>query len=582
MVVKHVNTRTLLAIVGALAAPCLAACVSGGSAFGNVAGGSGSSAAEGGSGAGTQNGSGGRAASADGGAGRAGGGNGGSSGGGPLDGGSDVVATPSLSMTLSPRSAMMARDGNDSVQVRVVRHGWDGPVTVSMLDTPRGVSATSVRLPPGSDAASIRVSADDTAALGSVAATVHAAGGGLEAKASLGIQIVHDVVDPAFGNNGLVVQDLGHTAPSDMAIQSDGKILVATTVVGESGTGQRAAVYRFDVSGSLDASFADSGKAVFSEPSGFDTFPERFAVAPDDTFLLVLDVQRPDHDRIGVVRFLKDGKLDTSFGTGGIVEQSFPGFDTTDASDIALRPTGGALVTASTWLLADAASARAGLAAFLPAGQLDPGFGTGGLETQGWGHTTAAAGGRIVVDPVGTFVTGTTQDALTLDYRGVIAKLLPDGSLDQSFGKQGLFSYAHPLSRIEPTQAGVLFSVSNGLALGRITLGGTLDTSFGTNGFRSLPDLQNNDRFMGDIDFVVDPHGRLLWAESDTTSPALQILGFDGSGQPDTSFGSGGRIRLSTPEMPYVRRMLVAPDGTVVTLCALHASSAIALAKFFP
>ncbi len=384
-----------------------------------------------------------------------------------------------------------------------------------------------------------------------------------------------------FSKGGVVVQHLGTTAPTDMAIQSDGKILVATTDAGA--MGQRAIVYRFNPSGSQDLAFGASGKAVFDSPSGVNSFPVRLAVAPDNTFYFEVNVQAQDHDQIGVARYSKNGALDKSFGSSGIVEESTPGFDRTIPSDMALR-SGGLLITGTADILGSSSPpARAALGALQADGALDPAFGTGGIETQAWGHTTVASGGLVAAGATGTYVTGTTRD-LALNDAGIIAKLQSDGALDTSFAQQGLFSlkYDHPASTLLPTQAGIYFAVSDWLTVGRVTLDGKADASFGNGGYVALTDLQGSDYFKGPVKLVVDPQGRLLWAENSTSNSELDIVAYDSSGQPDTSFATNGRLRISTPKLPRVRRMLVAPDGSVVALCSLWASYDVVLVRFFP
>ena len=63
-------------------------------------------------------------------------------------------------------------------------------------------------------------------------------------------------LDPSFGGDGKVVTDFGAMTAYAIAIQADGKIVA----VGDSGYRRDFALARYNVDGSLDASFGGDGK----------------------------------------------------------------------------------------------------------------------------------------------------------------------------------------------------------------------------------------------------------------------------------------------------------------------------------
>ena len=114
------------------------------------------------------------------------------------------------------------------------------------------------------------------------------------------------------------------------------------------------------------------------------------------------------------------GSLDPSFGAGGVVTTRFPA--SAHAEAVALEPRGGIV-------LAGRSGSDLALARYRTDGSLDPAFGEGGrLVSDLRGRDGVAAAvqldGKIVV-------AGSSGPHLAL------ARYLPDGSLDPSFGEGG-------------------------------------------------------------------------------------------------------------------------------------------------
>jgi uncharacterized delta-60 repeat protein len=137
-------------------------------------------------------------------------------------------------------------------------------------------------------------------------------------------------LDPSFGEGG-IVRDASPSAlnvtSSDVAIQPDGKILVA----GSWGTPPRegdlapgdtfAAVIRYRRDGSRDTGFGDGGIAGLADVrSG-----RAVAIQPDGRIVLGAYYEKPVRGRgrfdeaFALGRFRSDGRPDTSFGDGGYV-----------------------------------------------------------------------------------------------------------------------------------------------------------------------------------------------------------------------------------------------------------------------
>lgn len=129
-------------------------------------------------------------------------------------------------------------------------------------------------------------------------------------------------LDQSFDNDGIVTADVCyHDDAYALAIQNDGKILV----VGSSydtvniTMGKNVMLMRFQSNGSVDSSFGIQGK-VFTEVSNQADFANGVAIQSNGKIVVVgRSADGVSIFSIILVRYLSDGNLDNSYGTGGIV-----------------------------------------------------------------------------------------------------------------------------------------------------------------------------------------------------------------------------------------------------------------------
>ena len=241
-------------------------------------------------------------------------------------------------------------------------------------------------------------------------------------------------LDGTFGTAGHVITGLGrfHAHGLDLALQSDGKILVA----GDGGEMPDFALARYHGDGTLDSTFGASGIVLTS--IGEHNFGYTVTVQPDGKIIVAGQSFIPQGGiQFALVRYNDDGSLDASFGTGGIVSTSFGDFDEAGISTLLLQPDGKILAVGYSMLVFPFFNIA--LARYNRDGSLDPSFGVGGKVTTilegGDSVATAAAlqpDGRIVV----------AVHYLTLDSGAdfALARYNGDGSLDPSFGENGWIS----------------------------------------------------------------------------------------------------------------------------------------------
>lgn len=133
-------------------------------------------------------------------------------------------------------------------------------------------------------------------------------------------------LDAAFGAGGKVITDfeLAGDEVRDAVILSDGKILAGGVATHGGSGGVRAfALARYHVDGSLDGAFGIGGKTTTDFAAG-PSLAEALAVQSDGKIILAGTVVNSDYGTAwALARYHSDGSLDPSFGTAGKVVTDF-------------------------------------------------------------------------------------------------------------------------------------------------------------------------------------------------------------------------------------------------------------------
>src|SRR5262245_25334602 len=137
-------------------------------------------------------------------------------------------------------------------------------------------------------------------------------------------------LDTAFGVGGLATVSFTTSPFTDqgmaVALQADGKVVVAGTVANNFG------VARFNADGSLDTSFG-SGGLVVTDIAGGNDLCQGVVIQADGKIVVAGGAANgATGTDFALVRYNPDGSLDSSFGSGGIVVTPF---GTTGSFDMA-------------------------------------------------------------------------------------------------------------------------------------------------------------------------------------------------------------------------------------------------------
>lgn len=311
--------------------------------------------------------------------------------------------------------------------------------------------------------------------------------------------------DPAFSDGGVVTTAIGSSAVAQgVAVLSDGRIVAVGWAVDPSdGNKTHFAVARYQPDGALDPAFGDAGAMFFRNANAVH---ERLnvVVAPNDTVYAA--GHSGNEPQLVVMRFSQNGGLDPTFDS--TTHPEFLGGDKGDIpSGLAVTPSGvfvgGTMETQSNEF--DMFLARLDDAgALLGYTRID--FGT----TAANGSASALG---LAASPAGWVLGGTAGvGTATADF--ALARVLSQGGIDNSFGGDG----------------------------------GTVRTS--------LTGIDEGHAV------AVDASGRILLAGSASGHTALAR--YASNGALDTSFGSGGVLRVPVDDSSLANAMLVLPDGGVV------------------
>ena len=261
------------------------------------------------------------------------------------------------------------------------------------------------------------------------------------------------------------------------------------------------------------------------------------------------------------------------------------------------------LVVAAVALLTVPATARMALRP----GQLDATFDGDGLVTFGTRISNFHYANDVAVDRDDRLVVAgaAAQCAILPCFsRPLVARLLPDGSLDSSFGGDGKVAvdlgygnnYAVAVALQSDgkivTAVQVNAFLEPQMAVMRYRRGGTLDRSFGEDGVRMIP-FPRWGSIPVDIDVTED--GAILiggnvgaWMVPEIQSNAAVVVRLTPAGNLDRTFGDRGRAKLRLgplqdfdyPDVHYVEGIAVLRDGGV--LVAANTTRGLAVARLAP
>lgn len=351
--------------------------------------------------------------------------------------------------------------------------------------------------------------------------------------------------DNSFGSNGVAQAVL--VAPNGASInttgdltkiivQPDGKIIQVGYK--SSSTGDDFIVIRYLKDGGLDMSFGLEGGWSATNISGNDR-AHSVALQSDGKIVVGGECIVNGKNIGALVRYTSAGTLDLTFGTNGILRSDlFPG--ASGINSVAIQPDGKIIVAG---FASNGANNDFFLARYLSDGALDAGFGSGGKTVTDLQNGDIATDVKILADGR-ILLAGTANTGLTNKF--ALAFYTSNGQLDASFNGTGnLVSTVTGQGRsVAVTNDGKIYL--SGLSGAQFTIvsylfNGTLNTAFGGSGVAqsSFGGTSNSRSVMVQCDGKV-----VVGGDYGTSSYAVARYLVNGS--LDLSFNGNGRIILNT------------------------------------
>ncbi|WP_080732401.1 T9SS type A sorting domain-containing protein [Porphyromonas gulae] len=384
-------------------------------------------------------------------------------------------------------------------------------------------------------------------------------------------------LDPTFGTNGVVQTPIGNGSfivdeVRNVTIQPNGKIIAMGST--RNGTKKHVAYVRYNPDGSLDQSFGNGGKQIFVPTSLYGNFATAAATLSDGKIISCGYVFDSDNTICQplLIRMNDDGTLDTSFGNNGIVLADFP--YSTLPEKMVLQKDGKMLLVG--YYHDNMMTLR-----YNPDGSIDKTYGIDGvceIVIEGSANSSFAKAialqedNKVVI--VGMY--GTHPD-----WKWVIARINENGSLDNSFGENGLKTMSigsgHDFATAVQIQEDGKIVVAGhswvasiptlqyDLIVLRLNQDGELDNTFGESGIFKKNVIDGGATYVDGI--VLSPEGNIYVAFNAVKNSIsdLGLLSVDKNGKLNTSFGGNGYTVTDLSEAAdEASAIVMQADGKIV------------------
>lgn len=272
--------------------------------------------------------------------------------------------------------------------------------------------------------------------------------------------------------------------------------------------------------------------------------------------------------QMAFARYTTDGELDPSFGRGGKRRVVFA--DASSQVVGAALQGDGKLVAVGTYF-DHAGGDSLALVRLRPNGSLDPSFGVGGRVITTLSNSVDGRG--IALQPDGKIVVVGISDTGRHDRTDlvIVARYLPDGSLDTAFGQDGvteIVSDGEPRGVAVVPDGGILVLTRG--AVGRLLPNGQIDAQYGDSGWHAFAD--------GDLHaMIAQPNGDVILAGDAVGRASACMFGLWRllpSGESDRTFGQSGESKTLFPKRKTgeYRGLALQPNGRIVAVGATFAT----------
>lgn len=378
--------------------------------------------------------------------------------------------------------------------------------------------------------------------------------------------------DTSFGNNGYVITSVNDNFNTGTAntIQADGKILV-TGQIKMSSQNYNVGVFRLNTDGSLDNTFGQNG-FVITELNNKKAFPNNIFVLNDGKILITGYLETSLEYGLMLLRYNPDGSIDSTFGenngyTVANINQK------TNVAEAAFVQEDGKIV------LGGHANFTIATYRFNENGTVDETYGNNGMVNAN--HFTSPINfvKGIVVQNDGKIVAGGFVNGPN-GYEFALVRYDSNGNLDTSFGNNGTIAQSvgdgHDfITSLALQDDGKIIAgghkwianepVKYDFVVARYNTDGSLDTSFGDNGIGSGNAVEGGN-YIHNMKLQAD--GKIVAVGQTQVGDTWKstLVRFNENGVLDSTFGNNGVATgmITEPESSFTH-VSIQDDGNIIT-----------------
>jgi len=331
---------------------------------------------------------------------------------------------------------------------------------------------------------------------------------------------VEGVLDKTFGEDGKVVTQVSklRDVSSDVAIQLDGKIVVAGFALMEEGGVYYFAIARYLIDGGLDYSFGKNG--IVLTRMGANSQARSVIIQSDGKIIAVGTTNTKETNKnIAIARYTKNGVLDTSFGVNGINSVSIGALDDHTYS-AALQRDGRIVIAAHT---NNGSNFDVALLRYTENGLLDMSFGTDGIVVTDISSKNDELYDISIQDNGKIVAVGASQDENGF-YNVLMVRYSSNGVLDSTFGVKGVVKTAFTI--------------------------------------RTSGSVDRDDKAVA---VAIQPDGKIVVAGHDYKD--FIVFRYTSKGVLDKTFSGDGKMNISlSPAKDEAKDVVIQPDGKIIII----------------
>lgn len=378
--------------------------------------------------------------------------------------------------------------------------------------------------------------------------------------------------DTTFGNNGYVITSVNNNfnTASANTIQADGKILV-TGQIKMSSQNYNIGIIRLNSDGSLDESFGENG-IVVTEINNKKAFPNNIFVLNDGKILITGYLETSLEYGLMLLRYNPDGSLDSSFGeNNGYTVVNIN--QKTNVAEAAFIQEDGKII------LGGHSNFTFATYRFNKNGTVDQTFGNNGMVNEN--HFTSPINfiKSIVVQNDGKIVAGGFVNGAG-GYNFAMVRYEETGNIDTSFGDNGIIAQSvgegHDfITSLALQDDGKIIAgghkwianepVKYDFIVARYNSDGSLDSSFGENGIGSGSAVDGGNYI---LNIKLQTDGKIVAVGQTQVGDTWKstLIRFNDKGVLDNAFGNNGVATgmIVEPESSF-NHVSIQDDGNIIT-----------------